>query len=228
MARRGSSRRTYVRDANGRFASTPGGGGPKRPATKAVKRGPNRLTRDNAGKITSQGGDGATVRGGRLKTAAGNLRGRQVAKLKTMQGVKKPKGLKAGAITEAIGNRDRATIKSASTRIDRANKKLKQLTYAQNEIDRKRANPIGGKAFRGQATKRLNKEQRKLDKSKATLFSAVELNYKPKMEKAYARLTQIDRAKRSTSELRVSRRNVVYQGNVFGGSTASYGRKRKP
>lgn len=87
MARRGSSRRTYVRDANGRFASTPGGGGPKRPATKAVKRGPNRLTRDNAGKITSQGGDGATVRGGRLKTAAGNLRGRQVAKLKTMQGV---------------------------------------------------------------------------------------------------------------------------------------------
>jgi len=96
MARRGSSRRTYVRDANGRFASTPGGGGPKRPATKAVKRGPNRLTRDNAGKITSQGGDGATVRGGRLKTAAGNLRGRQVAKLKTMQGVSygKPKAKK--------------------------------------------------------------------------------------------------------------------------------------
>lgn len=88
MARGGGKRRTYVRDGNGRFASTPGGGGgSKRPAAKAVKRGPNRLTRDNSGRITSVGGDGATVRGGRLKTAAGNLRGRQVAKLKRMQGV---------------------------------------------------------------------------------------------------------------------------------------------
>jgi hypothetical protein len=47
-----------------------------------VAKGPNRLTRDNSGKITSVGGDGATVRGGRLKTASGKLRARQVASLK--------------------------------------------------------------------------------------------------------------------------------------------------
>lgn len=94
MARRGGGRRTYVRDANGRFASTPGGGGgSKRPKARMQQRGPNRLTRDNAGKITSQGGNGATVRGGRLKTASGNLRGRVLAK-----GIKRPgmQNLKVG------------------------------------------------------------------------------------------------------------------------------------
>ena len=69
--------RTYKRDGNGRFAGGGGGssgGGSKRPAAKTVSRGVNRLTRDNAGKITSVGGSGATARGGRLKTAAGNKR----------------------------------------------------------------------------------------------------------------------------------------------------------
>jgi len=71
--------RTYKRDGNGRFAG--GGGGGKRPAAKSVSRGVNRLTRDNAGKITSVGGSGATARGGRLKTAAGNKRAMQTAKV---------------------------------------------------------------------------------------------------------------------------------------------------
>lgn len=68
--------RTYKRDGNGRFAGGGGGssGGGKRPAAKPVSRGVNRLTRDNAGKITSVGGEGATARGGRLRTAAGNKR----------------------------------------------------------------------------------------------------------------------------------------------------------
>ena len=83
MARKGGGRRTYVRDANGRFASTPGGGGgSKRPKTRMAEKGPNRLTRDNAGKITGQGGNGATVRGGRLKTAKGNRRATQLASMK--------------------------------------------------------------------------------------------------------------------------------------------------
>lgn len=47
-----------------------------------AEKGPNRLTRDNAGKITSQGGNGATVRGGRLRTAGGNLRATQLASMK--------------------------------------------------------------------------------------------------------------------------------------------------
>lgn len=46
-----------------------------------VSKGTNRLTRDNSGRITSVGGDGATVRGGRLKTASGKQRETQVARL---------------------------------------------------------------------------------------------------------------------------------------------------
>lgn len=138
--------------------------------------------------------------------------------------VAKPKGLKPGEITNRIMNRDRAAIKAASTRIDRANKRGRRLASIQREIDYKRANPVGGKAFRGQATKRLNKEQRKLDKSRATVFSAIELNYKPKQQKAEARLAQMTRAVRATSDLRVSRKKTTYQRNVFGGSTVSYGR----
>ena len=75
--------RTYKRDSNGRFAGGGGGssgGDSKRPAAKTVSRGVNRLTRDNAGKITSVGGEGATARGGRLKTAAGNKRATVTAK----------------------------------------------------------------------------------------------------------------------------------------------------
>ena len=76
--------RKYKRDSNGRFAGGGGGssgGGSKRPAAKTVSRGVNRLTRDNAGKITSVGGSGATARGGRLRTAAGNKRATVTAKV---------------------------------------------------------------------------------------------------------------------------------------------------
>lgn len=73
--------RTYKRDSNGRFAST-GGARSGRPAAKPVSRGKNRITRDNAGRITSVGGEGATARGGRLRTAAGNKRAVQTARIK--------------------------------------------------------------------------------------------------------------------------------------------------
>ena len=82
MAKGGGRARTYVRDGRGRFASTPGGGASRRPAARKVSRERNRLTRDNSGRITSVGGNGATARGGRLRTAAGNLRARQVDRLK--------------------------------------------------------------------------------------------------------------------------------------------------
>ncbi len=71
--------RTYRRDSNGRFAS--GGGGSARPKARSAPRGPNRLTRDNAGRITSVGGQGATARGGRLRTAGGNRRATQTARI---------------------------------------------------------------------------------------------------------------------------------------------------
>jgi hypothetical protein len=88
----GRAGRTYKRDANGRFAST-GGGGSKRPAAKRVAKGPNKVTRDNAGRITSVGGEGATMRGGRLRTAGGKLRATQTTRVKAP-------GAKAGTIAK--------------------------------------------------------------------------------------------------------------------------------
>ncbi len=86
--------RTYRRDSRGRFAS--GGGGSARPKARSAPRGPNRLIRDNAGRITSVGGQGATARGGRLRTASGKLRATQTAKISGRRAgtVGKPRGLK--------------------------------------------------------------------------------------------------------------------------------------
>jgi len=95
----GRAGRTYKRDGNGRFASTGTSGKKSRPPAKSVAKGVNKLTRDNAGKITSVGGDGATARGGRLKTAAGNLRATQTKRLKTMQGVSYGRGNAKGKAT---------------------------------------------------------------------------------------------------------------------------------
>ena len=84
--------RSYKRDSRGRFSST-GGGRSARPAARPVSRGTNRITRDNAGRITSVGGEGATARGGRLRTAAGNRRATQTARLKSGGGwPRKPAG----------------------------------------------------------------------------------------------------------------------------------------
>ena len=79
---RGSTRRSYVRDGRGRFASTGTTGARAKPAARRAQRGTNRLTRDNSGKITSVGKNGATARGGRLRTAAGNQRGAVLDRLK--------------------------------------------------------------------------------------------------------------------------------------------------
>jgi hypothetical protein len=116
--------RTYKRDGNGRFAggggSSSGGGGGKRPAAKSVSRGVNRLTRDNAGKITSVGGTGATARGGRLKTAAGNKRAMQTAKVSggrpagTMKGKVKRDPRAAGK----VGQRKAAAKPASKSKTD--------------------------------------------------------------------------------------------------------------
>jgi hypothetical protein len=81
MARR-SARRTYVRDGRGRFASTGTTTAKAKPAARRAQRGTNRITRDNSGKITGVGKNGATARGGRLRTAAGNQRGAVLDRMK--------------------------------------------------------------------------------------------------------------------------------------------------
>ena len=125
--------RTYKRDGSGRFAGGGGGssGGGKRPAAKSVSRGVNRLTRDNAGKITSVGGEGATARGGRLRTAAGNRRAMQTAKVsggktkgtisKKRQVAAAPKPTAAVSSTRQAAT-DRLKIKTQTRRAMRADR----------------------------------------------------------------------------------------------------------
>jgi hypothetical protein len=75
-------RTSYTRDNNGRFAISPGGGAPKRstPASRrAATRAGNRLNRDNSGRISGIGRNGATVRGGRLKALGITTRERHPA-----------------------------------------------------------------------------------------------------------------------------------------------------
>ena len=89
-------RTSYTRDNRGRFASSPGGGAPKRstPATgRVAMRAGNRLNRDNEGRITGIGRNGATVRGGRLRTAGGNKRATQIASMR-------PAGFRSGTIAK--------------------------------------------------------------------------------------------------------------------------------
>jgi hypothetical protein len=133
--------RTYKRDGNGRFAGgggSSGGGGGKRPAAKSVSRGVNRLTRDNAGKITSVGGEGATARGGRLKTAAGNKRAMQTAKVSggrpagTMKGkIKRDPGAagKVGQQAKPVSRKEQlaAGSKKRNEQADRIDARVKKL-----------------------------------------------------------------------------------------------------
>ena len=132
--------RTYKRDGNGRFAGgggSSGGGGGKRPAAKSVSRGVNRLTRDNAGKITSVGGSGATARGGRLKTAAGNNRAMQTAKVSGSR----PAGTMKGKIKRDPGaagkiGQGKATAKP-TTQKERWAARAKMLNNAADKNDAK-------------------------------------------------------------------------------------------
>ena len=121
-------RTSYTRDNRGRFASSPGGGAPKRstPATRrAATKAGNRLNRDNSGRIRGIGRDGATVRGGRLKTAKGNRRATQLASMKAAgfrggtiakggRGVRgtvaKPRGMKPGVLAARRGVKAKPSI----------------------------------------------------------------------------------------------------------------------
>jgi hypothetical protein len=60
---------------------------------RAATRAGNRLNRDNSGRISGIGRNGATVRGGRLKTAKGNARATRLASMK-------PAGFRGGTIAK--------------------------------------------------------------------------------------------------------------------------------
>jgi len=148
--------RTYKRDGNGRFAGgggSSGGGGGKRPAAKSVSRGVNRLTRDNAGKITSVGGSGATARGGRLKTAAGNKRAMQTAKVSGGR----PAGTMKGKVKRDAGAAGKVGQGKAAPKLSgiaTVGAKLATRDKATGRGDRAEANIKG--RFSGQTGKRMD------------------------------------------------------------------------
>lgn len=118
--------RTYKRDALGRFAGGGGGGG--RPKARSVSKGANRLTRDNAGRITSVGGTGATARGGRLRTAGGNLRAAQTARIKGGGGrLRRPIDKEGRAKPARIANRS-AVDQAHRDKVAKQFKKLDKAT----------------------------------------------------------------------------------------------------
>jgi hypothetical protein len=164
------------------------------------------------------------VKGGGGKAGEEKKRSAVMAKMSLQRSgvIRKPKGLKPGAITERIMNKDRAIIASSYKRIERAQQRRRKLNSIQREIDYRRSNPVGGRAARGQLTKRLNKQQKKLNNSMDKVFSAIELSYKPRISAAENRLRQMTVAKTSTSGLRTSRRGAVLQRSIFGGATATY------
>lgn len=174
--------RTYKRDNRGRFAS--GGtssSGAKAKAAKSPTRGRNRITRDNAGRITSVGGQGATARGGRLKTAAGNKRGAVVAKMSLRRGgvAGKPKGLKPGTLkgkvagggkaqsASAIRNKARLDGDAFAARMKRAQGAT--LKRGLNESDRE--NSLTG-AQRWSPAKRFEASNRRWAKTERTMAAA--------------------------------------------------------
>jgi hypothetical protein len=110
--------RRYNRDSRGRFASG-GGGGSRRPAPRGISRGTNRLTRDNSGRITSVGGDGATARGGRLRTASGKQRGTQTAQISG--------GRAAGTVTRSGARR--TAVKPAKPQPSASAPKMTRAQY---------------------------------------------------------------------------------------------------
>lgn len=156
--------RTYKRDGNGRFAGGGNGssGGGKRPAAKPVSRGVNRLTRDNAGKITSVGGEGATARGGRLKTAAGNKRAMQTAKVSggsragTMKGkVKRDPGAMA-KVGQGKAAAKPAAPKAAKPTTSKAKSSKEKITDQKAANIVARVNNVTANAANKTGVKRLN------------------------------------------------------------------------
>ena len=203
--------RTYKRDSRGRFSGSGGGGGggKSRPAPRQVQRGVNRLNRDNAGRITSVGGSGATTRGGRIRTAAGNLRATTTAKIgraKASGIVAKPRKLKAdknAAVKLATNQRLRA--RAAARGIDMA--KL-QAKPAANRVTASRLgsrlNPAK-KADRA-ATRKFEQAYERENRIRSSLFRG-----NKSLQTRQAIVKELDKASNLTKTMQMQRREIRAQ-----------------
>ena len=159
--------RVYSRDNWGRFASTGTTGTKVKPAARRAQRGTNRLTRDNSGKITGIGKNGATARGGRLRTAAGNQRGAVLDRLKRapMAGTVGKGGKVRGGVRPVAVVKPVAPAKPAKA--PRAGK-AKGPSKGERVIARIQANMA-----RASVESRSKKEERKLARTAAVARMAV-------------------------------------------------------
>gem|GEM_PF-2567888 len=179
--------RTYKRDSRGRFAG--GGGGSSRPAAKPAPRGRNRLTRDNSGRITSQGGDGATARGGRLRTASGKQRAVQTARIKGG----------GGELRSGKGGGKREASKPA-------------LTPSQIQGARRRASERP-EALLGRAQGRANRQLRELQGRKSSLETALRRR-RGKLDEAGKRAVAKDLSKTNRRIEKVKQAQAQYRQDI--------------
>ena len=172
--------RTYKRDALGRFAGGGGGGG--RPKARSVARGANRLTRDNAGRITSVGGDGATARGGRLRTAGGKQRAVQTARVKGGGANTIAKGGNgiSGRVARSLAAVKRGRAGAASSAVKPAsgvfnsNKQAERLARAERNFDRNKWESIrASRILSSKKSKKAWAAERKAQKSELTAWAAL-------------------------------------------------------
>jgi len=174
---KGRASRTYTRDSNGRFA-TSGSTGRQRPASRPAPRGRNRLTRDNSGRITGTG-DGATARGGRLRTGAGNLRATQTARLKGQGGkVRRPMGgvgaKPVGWMQSPAARGDRLALGKERSREAAFLRSLPKETRRINRLATKTRNQNLGHRYRGSVFEGMTTLRANFGKRKGLSPNAVE------------------------------------------------------
>jgi hypothetical protein len=232
MARR-SARRSYVRDGRGRFASTGTTTTKAKPAARRAQRGTNRITRDNSGKITGVGKNGATARGGRLRTAAGNQRGAVLDRMKrapmagTMRGrVQRDPGAMGkvgpGAKPVAAASRKSKRPKTTNQRaaaLMKAHKKAIIQYEVKNAIIKaaKRTTPAERTKLTRQITATVNRlkpeTQIKLAQTYVQRNRAEKMKNRPRINFA-ARQANQESAKRRQSFLRASAKAERFTQNA--------------
>jgi len=167
-------RRTYARDNRGRFAST--GTARSRPAPKkAATRGTNRLTRDNSGRIVGVGKNGATARGGRLRTGAGNQRATQTTRLRTAKpaGTIKTKGLSPEANFRIIRQQ-----KGRFGKVGAAAQAMRKRGALKNSGDIEQLAAIARKAMAGARKQQASKPEKAAKPAPRQLKAPKRLSYK--------------------------------------------------
>lgn len=219
MAGGSRGRRTYARDNRGRFAST--GTARSRPAPKqAATRGPNRLTRDNSGRIVGVGKNGATARGGRLRTGAGNQRATQTARLKTV----KPAGtIKTKSLSPEANFRIIRQQKGRFPKVGAAAQAMRKRGALKNSGDIEQLAAIAKRAMAGARKQQTSKPVKTAKPAPKQSKPPKRLSYKIQYHgtnKQAAKAIRMDGFKES--------RGGVYGSGVYSSSHRSTARQYSP